>query len=97
AWMDYLHAHYQIEVTGEPRALVVASALLDSLKRAPQAMARKYRREAALGLDELLARFDCQELPGSLFNYSRFAEAHTGVDTDTVNAALDAESDLLRV
>ncbi|HKP36466.1 MAG TPA: ATP-binding protein [Pyrinomonadaceae bacterium] len=97
AWMDYLHAQYQIEVTGEPRALIVASALLESLKRAPQAMARKYRREAALGLDELLARFDCQELPSSLFNYQRFAEAHTGVDTDTVNAALDAESDLLRV
>ena len=97
AWMYYLHAQYQIEISGEARALVVASALLESLKRAPQAMARKYRREAALGLDELLARFDCQELPGSLFNYERFAESHTGVDTDTVNAALDAESDLLRV
>lgn len=97
AWMDYLRAHYQMEVAGEPRALTVASLLLESLKRAPQSMARKYRREAALGLDELLARFNCQELPSSLFHYERFAEAHTGVDTDTVNAALDAEADLLRV
>jgi serine/threonine-protein kinase RsbW len=97
AWMDYLRAHYQMEVAGEARALTVASALLESLKRAPQAMARKYRREAALGLDELLARFNCQELPSSLFHYERFAETHTGVDTDTVNAALDAEADLLRV
>src|SRR5207247_2307236 len=49
-WMDYLKAHYRIEVAGEGRALVVATTLLDTLKRAPQAMARKYRREAALGL-----------------------------------------------
>jgi serine/threonine-protein kinase RsbW len=97
AWTDYLRAHYQMEVAGEARALTVASALLESLKRAPQAMSRKYRREAALGLNELLARFNCQELPSSLFHYARFAEAHTGVDTDTVNAALDAEADLLRV
>src|ERR1044072_2524717 len=97
AWMDYLRAHYQMEVAGAARALTVASALLESLKRAPQAMARKYRRESALGLHELLARFNCQELPSSLFHYERFAEAHAGVDTDTVNAALDAEADLLRV
>jgi serine/threonine-protein kinase RsbW len=96
-WMDYLRAQYQLEVAGEARAMTVATALLESLKRAPQAMARKYRREAALGLDEMLARFNCQELPSSLFHYERFADAHTGVDTDTVNAALDAESDLLRV
>ncbi len=96
-WMDYLHAHYQLEVAGEARALTVANTLLHSLKRAPHAMARKYRREAALGLDELLARFNCQELPSSLFHYERFAEAYTGVDTDAVNAALDAESNLLRV
>ncbi|HEV2904745.1 MAG TPA: ATP-binding protein, partial [Pyrinomonadaceae bacterium] len=97
AWMDYLRIQYQLEVAGEARALTVATALLESLKRAPQAMARKYRREAALRLDELLARFNCQELPGTLFHYERFAEAHTGVDTDTVNAALDAESELLRL
>jgi serine/threonine-protein kinase RsbW len=95
--MDYLRAHYQIEVAGEVRARTVANTLLETLKRAPQAMARKYRREAALGLDELLKRFNCQELPASLFRYEKFAEAHTGVDSDVVNAALDAESDRIRL
>jgi hypothetical protein len=96
-WMDYLQAHYQLEVTGETRALTVANTLLSALKRAPQTMRRKYRREAAIGLKELLARFNCQEIPASLLDYNRFAAAHTGLETDVVNAALDAEPDIVRL
>ena len=96
-WMDYLRAHYRVDVAGEARALVVATTLLDSLKRAPQAMARKYRREAALGLRDLISDFNCQSVPASLFHYDRFAAVHSGADTETVNAALDAESDLIRL
>jgi hypothetical protein len=43
-------AHYRVEVETEPRAKVVAETLLEALKRAPQTMNRKYRREAAVGL-----------------------------------------------
>src|SRR3989440_6261361 len=43
-WMDYLRIRYRLEVAGEERALVVATTLLETLKRAPQTMARKYRR-----------------------------------------------------
>lgn len=96
-WMDYLQAQYQLDVAGEARALVVANTLLNTLKRAPQTMRRKYRREAALGLKELLARFNCQEVPASLLHYDRFAAAHTGVDSETVNAVLDAEPDIVRL
>ncbi|HSP64444.1 MAG TPA: hypothetical protein VLQ90_15750, partial [Pyrinomonadaceae bacterium] len=96
-WMDYLRAHYRTEVAGESRAQVVADTLIETLKRAPQAMARKYRREAALGLRELLENFSCQRVPASLFHYDRFAAAHTGVDTESVNAALDTESDLIKL
>src|SRR5882762_4429027 len=96
-WMDYLKAHYRVEVAGEGRALVVATTLLETLKRAPLAMARKYRREAALGLRDLLADFNCQRVPASLFHYDRFAALYKGEDPDTVDAALDAESDLLRL
>ncbi len=96
-WMDYLRAHYRIEVAGESRALVVADTLIETLKRAPQAMARKYRREAALGLRELLGHFNCQRVPASLFHYDRFAAAHTGVETEAVNAALDTEADLIKL
>jgi serine/threonine-protein kinase RsbW len=96
-WMDYLRAHYRIEVAGESRALVVADTLIETLKRSPQAMARKYRREAALGLRELLEHFNCQPVPASLFHYDRFAAAHTGVHTDDVNEALDTEADLIKL
>jgi serine/threonine-protein kinase RsbW len=96
-WMDYLRAHYRVEVAGEARALVVASALLETLKRAPQAMARKYRREAALGLRDLISDFNCQRVPASLFHYDRFAEVHKGEDRDTIDSALDAEADLIRL
>jgi len=97
AWMDYLRAHYRLEVAGEGRALVVATTLLDCLKRAPQAMARKYRREAALGLRDLISDFNCQSVPASLFHYDRFAAVHKGEDPDTVDAALDSEADLIRL
>src|SRR2546422_2758993 len=96
-WMDYLKAHYRVEVAGEGRALVVATTLLETLKRAPQAMARKYRREAALGLGALISDFNCQRVPASLFHYDRFAEVHKGEDSETIDAALDAESDLVRL
>ena len=97
AWMDYLQAYYQLEVAGEARALTVANTLLASLKRAPQTMHRKYRREAAVGLRDLLGRFDCQEIPASLLDYDRFATAHSGVDTEAVNAALDDEAEIIRL
>jgi serine/threonine-protein kinase RsbW len=96
-WMDYLRAHYRLEVAGEGRALVVATTLLDSLKRAPQAMARKYRREAALGLRDLISHFNCQNVPASLFHYDRFAAVHKGEDPETVDMALDSEADLIRL
>jgi len=96
-WMDYLQAHFQLEVAGEARALTVANTLLTALKRAPQTMRRKYRREAAIGLRDLLGRFNCQEVPASLFDYDRFATAHAGVDTKTVNAALDDEAEIIRL
>ena len=96
-WMDYLRAQYRVEVAGEARALIVATTLLDSLKRAPQTMARKYRRETALGLRELVSYFNCQSLPASLFHYDRFAAAYKGADTEAVDADLDLESDLIRL
>jgi len=97
AWMDYLQAQYQLEVVGEARALTVANALLNTLKRAPQTMRRKYRREAAIGLQDLLGRFNCQQVPASLLDANRFAAAHTGVDTEVVNAAIDAEDNSVQL
>src|SRR5947209_206315 len=96
-WTDYLRIRYRLEVAGEERALVVATTLLETLKRAPQTMARKYRREAALGVDDLISRFNCQHLPASLFHYDRFAATYKGTDPAALDLALDSESDLIRL
>lgn len=96
-WSDYLRARYRLEVAAEPRALVVAESLSETLKRAPQTMARHYRRVAALGLRELLERFNCQRMPASLFHYDRFSRTHKGLEADELVAALDAETDLVRL
>ncbi|MFN2596273.1 MAG: hypothetical protein ABR563_03705, partial [Pyrinomonadaceae bacterium] len=87
-WRDYLKASYRLQVAAEPRALVVAETLLETLKRAPQTMARHYRRASALGLRELLARFDTQRVPASLLHYDRFSRVHRGADAEEIAEAL---------
>jgi len=96
-WLDYLRAEYRIEAAKEPRAQIVAATLLAALKRAPQTMARKYRREAAVGLDQLVSRFDCQRVPAALFHYDRFSAAYRGEDDETIETGLEADTDLLRL
>lgn len=97
AWSDYLATRYRMEVAAEPRALVVAETLLETLKRAPHTMARHYRRSAALGLRELLVRFNGQRVPASLLHYDRFSRAYKGLDSESLAAGLDAETDLVRL
>jgi serine/threonine-protein kinase RsbW len=96
-WGDYLHARYRLDVAAEPRALVVADTLTEFLKRAPQTMARHYRRAAALGLRELLARFNTQRVPASLLHYDRFSQLYKGSEADEMAANLDSETDLIRL
>jgi serine/threonine-protein kinase RsbW len=96
-WRDYLKASYRLQVAAEPRALVVAETLLETLKRAPQTMARHYRRANALGLRDLLSRFDAQRVPASLLHYDRFSRTYRGADTEEIAAGLDAETDLVRL
>ena len=96
-WVDYLRAQAAIEVAAEPRAKVVAGMLLETLKRAPQAMARKYRRETALPLPELLAEFNCQSVPAALFHYDRFAVAYKGESIDAIETGLEAETELIKL
>ena len=106
-WRDYLKAVYRLHVAVEPRALVVADTLVEALKRAPQTMARFYRREAAMRLGELLGRFDSQRVPASLLRNDRFARTYRGgllADRRRVAgwygevlAGLESETDLVRL
>lgn len=94
-WEDYLRAHYRLEILTDTRAKVVADTLIETLKRAPKTMARHYRRASALGLRELLALFNCQQIPASLLHYDRFTRSYKGADTEEVHAGLDNEIELI--
>jgi serine/threonine-protein kinase RsbW len=96
-WRDFLRVSYRLQVAVEPRALVVADTLVETLKRAPQTLARHYRREAALKLGELLERFNFQRVPASLLHYERFSRLYRGVPREETTAGLEAETELVRL
>ena len=97
AWKDYLKIRYRLDVLGDPRALVVADMLADSLKRAPHTMARHYRQVANAGLRDLISRFNCQEVPAVLFNYENFRTKYKGAERETVISGLAAETDFIKL
>ena len=97
AWKDYLKVRYRLDVLNDPRALIVADALADALKRAPHTMARHYKQIGSGGLRELINRFNCQRVPAVLFDFALFSRKYKGAESDTIAAGLEAESDLLKL
>ena len=95
AWKDYLKTRYRLDVMNEPRALVVADTLSDSLKRAPHTMARHYKQVTKYELKETLSRFDCQQVPAVLFNYSQFKAQLKGSSREQISSALAAQTDVI--
>jgi serine/threonine-protein kinase RsbW len=96
-WRDYLKSRFRLDALREPRALVVADVMADALKRAPQTVAQHYRRAAALPLRELMGKFNSQLVPRKLFQYDVFSARHKGETAEETAAALDADTDLMRL
>jgi len=96
-WKDYLKARYRLEILNEPRVLVVADALTEALKRAPQTMARHYKQKAKFGLRDLLGRFDLQRVPAVLFDGAKFREHYRGLSQESLIAALETDSELVKL
>ncbi|MFL6255569.1 MAG: ATP-binding protein [Pyrinomonadaceae bacterium] len=96
-WRDFLRVSYRLQVAAEPRALVVADTLVEALKRAPQTMARHYRRESALKLGEVMRRFNFQRVPASLLRYDHFARAYRGLAREEMQEGLATEADALQL
>ena len=94
-WKDYLKTRYRLNVINEARALVVADALTDSLKRAPHTMARHYKQVARYELRDLLLHFNCQRVPAVLFNYSGFNAQWKGRSSDAISSGISAEPDVM--
>ena len=97
AWKDYLKIRYRLDVLGDPRALVVADALADALKRAPHTMARHYRQIGRVSLRELVAAFNTQRVPTVLFDYANFSRKYKGLEPDRLATDLNTETETLRL
>jgi serine/threonine-protein kinase RsbW len=97
AWKDYLKVNYRLAVKNEPRALVVADAIADSLKRAPDTMALHYRQLGKVTLRKIIGQFDCQHVPKVLFDYSAFATKYKGVSDVELVAGLKIEPEFFKL
>lgn len=96
-WKDYLKSRFRLDALREPRALVVADLMADALKRAPQTIARHYRRAASLPLRELLSKFNSQLVPNKLFQYDTFSALYKGATAEEISVNLDTDADLMRL
>jgi serine/threonine-protein kinase RsbW len=97
AWKDYLRSRFRLDALREPRAQVFADLMSAALKRAPEKIARHYRRGASLNLRELLSRFNSQRVPRRLFEYSEFAELYKGAEAREIAVELDADTRLIKL
>lgn len=77
---DYVRARYRLEIAAERRASVIGEMTSEFIRRAPQTMAKFYRRQSAVNLRELLADFNRQDAPAALLDYSIFKESYKGAD-----------------
>jgi anti-sigma regulatory factor (Ser/Thr protein kinase) len=97
AWQDFVRSRFRLDALREPRALVVADLMSAALKRAPQTIARHYRRIASLPLRDVLQKFDYQRVAGVLFDYAVFAADYKGAPAEEVAARLEIDSQTVKL
>ena len=90
---DHIDACYRRDSLGETVSAVTANVVTSALKRAPRLMERLYRRQTSAGLQELLAAFDCQDIPLGLIDYRVFKETYKGTTNIEISRNMAAESE----
>jgi len=96
-WKDYLRAAYRLAIKSDPRALVVAETIADSLKRAPNTMARHYKQSDRIDLRDVVAAFDCQRVPAVLLDYQVFSKSYKGIDDTELQSQIASEANLVKL
>lgn len=94
---DHVEYRYRLEIGGERRAAAFAAALSGILTNAPKEMAHEYRRASALGLRELLSRFEGNEIPAALLDYGRYRDSYKGLEPGLIRHRLKDDKDLVRL
>lgn len=97
AWRDFVRSRFRLDALREPRALVVADLMSAALRRAPQTIARQFRRSASLPLRDVLQKFNYQRVPGVLFDYAAFAADYKGAPTEEIAARLEIDPQAMKL
>lgn len=92
ALTDYLNIRHRLETLGEDRAAAYAASLAGFIRRAPNLMATHYRANSAIGLRELLEKFDGRDVPLALLDYSVFKKRYQGLSDAEISADLSTET-----
>ncbi|HBB89046.1 MAG TPA: hypothetical protein DC047_15685 [Blastocatellia bacterium] len=97
AWRDFVRSRFRLDALREPRALVVADLMSAALRRAPQTVARHYRRIASLPLRDVLQAFNYQRVPKVLFDYAAFAADYKGAPAEEITARLEIDPQVMKL
>lgn len=94
---DQIRLRYRMEIEGERESIVFTDAISHQLKRAPKFMSRVYRRNASLGLKEILSKFDSQIIPLALMDYGRFKSEYQGLSDREMADKLKADNQTIKL
>ncbi|MEQ1763279.1 MAG: ATP-binding protein [Pyrinomonadaceae bacterium] len=73
------------------RTAAAANIALRFLGNSPSLMAREYRREAAVGLRELLSAFDGRQIPRAAIDYRTFRDGYKGLSDAEIRTQLPVD------
>ncbi|HTK39054.1 MAG TPA: ATP-binding protein, partial [Pyrinomonadaceae bacterium] len=90
---DYVEARYRRGSSGETTPAITANVVTTALRRAPRLMERLYRRQTSADLQQLVAAFDCQDIPLGLIDYRVFKETYKGTTNGEITRGMAAESE----
>jgi len=91
--IDYLRARRELETSGKTRARVVAEELSENFGRSQKLLARMYRRDAAIGLRELLSSFTGRTVAAVSIDFAKFDTELKGRSDDEQLAKIAATPD----
>ncbi len=92
-FIDYVHASAALAARSRTRAAIVGTTVVANVERAPELMASMYRRQAALGLRQLLELLQGQSVAAAALDYSRFKTQLKGLPDQDILAELRRERD----
>lgn len=94
---DYIQLRSQIDVERSSEASVRSSLITNFLRRAPERMAREYRRRASVGLQDVLMRFELQDVPRALLDNRLFRDRYLGLSDQEIKSQMSADTETFKL